>query len=86
MAEVISTIANLLIILATIPALLALIWKIKEQAATVSEVDHALYWETLAKTVMSDGSGVSRPKGYQRFRWHFYCWKTAFWDVLLFWK
>ena len=82
---ILEIISNILIIITTTLALLAFYTKVKIRAIEISEMDDDLYWEALCKTRMNKSGGVSRPEGYQRFRWHFHCYKLAFRHILLFW-
>ena len=49
------------------------------------EPTHLTFWfEAFADMPPTPiGTPSSTLKGYQRYRWWYYCWKTAFWDVLL---
>ena len=60
-------------------------YSVKRKTVEVSNAEEhqGLWWETFYLTCVKYKGQVSRPKGYQRFRWHFYCWNTAFWDTLL---
>ena len=66
-------------------AVLIFLDKVRRTARDVSyhEAHQGVWWSAFFETCMNNTGRISGLKGYQLFRWRWYCYKTAFLIVLL---